>query len=459
MSPLPRRRFLQSASLVGSALAFPAVLRAAAPNRRVQIAAIGLTGQGYTDIQNLSRHKEVKFVGFCDIDQAHFAKVDAEFPGVPHFADFREMLDRLGDGVDAVCVAIPDHMHALASIEAMRRGKHVYCEKPLAHTVWECRQMAKWAERTKVITQMGNHAHSSVEYRLATRLIHEGAIGQVKEVVSWLPYTGNERTRRLEPPPPAPVPVGLDWERWLGGAPFRPYATGVYHPFAWRDWQDFGGGAALGDFGCHLLDPVFTCLDLQAPLSVTADNSGIGRQVWPTMQTITYVFPGNTRIAGPTLKVTWMDGGQQPDRKLARLPAGAELPKMGSLFIGEKGNMVLPHVGGPRFYPAEDFAGFAYPKDIRGMNHQQRWVDAIIANQPTTDSFAYAARLTETVQLGNVATRVCEPPVPRRGANVANARDVNRLDWDSAAFRITNHPAAHALLTKPYRPGWEVPAA
>jgi hypothetical protein len=129
------------------------------------------------------------------------------------------------------------------------------------------------------------------------------------------------------------------------------------------------------------------------------------------------------------------------------------------LFIGEKGNMVLPHVGGPRFYPAEDFAGFAYPKDIRGMNHQQRWVDAILANQPTTDSFAYAALLTETVQLGNIATRVCEPPVPRRGANVASARDVNRLDWDSAAFRITNHPAAHALLTKPYRPGWEVPAA
>ena len=137
--------------------------------------------------------------------------------------------------------AIPDHMHALAAIEAMRRGKHVYCEKPLAHTVWECRQMAKWAERTKVITQMGNHAHSSVEYRLATRLIHEGVIGRVKEVISWLPYTGNERTRRLEPPPPAPVPAGLDWERWLGGAPFRPYATGVYHPFAWRDWQDFGG--------------------------------------------------------------------------------------------------------------------------------------------------------------------------------------------------------------------------
>ncbi len=454
-----RRVFLQQTALAGAALGFPAVLRAARPNSRVQVANIGLTGQGFTDLHNVDDHPQVKVVGFCDVDQANFAKADATHAGVPHFGDFRAMLDKLGDTVDAVTVAIPDHMHAFAAIAAMQRGKHVYCEKPLAHTVWECRQMSRWAAKTKVITQMGNQGHSSVEYRLAGRLIREGVIGKVKEVFSWVPFTGNEKTRRLVPPPPAPVPAGFDWERWVGPAPMRPYAPGVYHPFAWRDWQDFGGGSALGDFGCHLLDPVFTLLGLKAPLAVTADNSGNNDQVWPTIQKIVYEFPGNAQIAGRTLKVTWMDGGLMPERKLAQLPAGVELPKTASLFIGEKGNMILPHIAGPRFYPVENFKDLAYPKDIKGLNHWHRWIDAIIAGVPTSAAFDYASLLSETVQLGNVATRVCEPPTPKRGSNIANARDANRLLWDSEHLRITNHPQAHALLTKKYRAGWEVPAA
>jgi predicted dehydrogenase len=454
--PTTRRTFLKHTALAGAALGFPAVLRAARPNSRLQLAAIGVSARGYADLHSLASHPKAKFVAFCDIDQANFAKADADHPGTPHFADFRAMLEKLGDTVDAVIVATPDHLHALAAVEAMRRGKHVYCEKPLAHTVWECRQLRLWAEKTGVVTQMGNQIHSSVEYRLATRLIRDGVIGKVKEVHSWLALTGNERTRLLEPPASGPVPQGVDWDLWLGGAPHRPFAPRVYHPFAWRDWQDFGSGA-LGDFGAHIFDPVFTALGLTAPLTVSADHSGINRHIWPTIETVRYVFPGTAFTAGPTLPLTWSDGGLRPSRKLAQLPPELDLPQHGSLFIGEKGNLVLPHVGGPRLYPVENFAGFVYPKDIKGLNHHHTWINAILEGGRTSAGFHYAGPLSETVQLGNVATRVALPPSPKRGSNVATQAPA--LSWDAAQLRITNHPAAQALLTKTYRPGWAVPAA
>jgi predicted dehydrogenase len=454
-----RRTFLKKTAVAGAALSFPAVLRATDPNGRVQVAVVGVDGRGHANISSLSDHSKMKFVGFCDIDSTAFGRADKIAPGTPHFADFRVMLEKLGDKVDAVVVATPDHMHALVGISAMQRGKHVYCEKPLAHTVWECRQMRLWAQKKNVVTQMGNQGHSSVEYRLATRLIREGVIGKVKEVHSWSQLTGNDRTRLLEPPAPGAVPKEVNWDLWLGSAPTRQYSPGVYHPFAWRDWQDFGGGAALGDFGCHILDPVFTSLGLKAPISVAAENSGINRWVWPTMQTIRYVFPGNEFIAGNTLNVTWSDGGIRPDKKLAKLPPEIELPKTGSLFIGEKGNMVLPHPGGPRFYPVEDFKSFVYPKDIPGQNHWHNWIDAIIAGKKSNNDFDSAALLAETVQLGNVATRAIRPPTPKRGNNAPDPSKAFALKWDSENFRFTNSDEANKLLTKTYRPGWEVPAA
>lgn len=453
-----RREFLKRSAVASAALGFPAVVRAANLNSKVQVAAVGVDGKGYSDVHTIAQHEKVKFVGFCDIDTRNFAKVDKVAPGTPHFADFRVMLEKLGDTVDAVTVSTPDHTHAVVAIAAMKRKKHVYVQKPLAHTVWECRQMRLWAEKTGVVTQMGNQIHSAVEYRLATRLLREGAIGKVKEVRSWCEFTGNERTRLLEPPTKGDsVPKEVSWDLWLGGAQHRPYVEGLYHPFAWRDWQDFGGGAALGDFGCHVLDPIFTGLGLKAPLTIGADNSGVNRHVWPTSETIRYVFPGNELTAGKTLPVTWSDGGLRPERKVAQMPAELDLPKIGSLIIGEKGNMVLPHVGGPRLYPQENFTGFTYPKDIKGLNHYHRWIDAILGGEKTTAGFDYAAWLAETVQLGNVATRVIRPPKPKRGSNVV--KDSPVLEWDAAACRITNNPEANALLTKSYRPGWEVTPA
>jgi hypothetical protein len=373
---------------------------------------------------------------------------------VRHFVDFREMLATLGDQVDAVTVSTPDHMHAPAAMMAMRAGKHVYCQKPLAHTVWEARQMRLLAEKQGLTTQMGNQIHSNMEYRMGTRMIREGAIGKVKEVYSWSAASGNQYSRLLEPPQADKVPAEMNWDLWIGAAPERDYAA-VYHPMGWRDWQDFGGGA-LGDFGCHILDPVFTALGLRAPLRIQTKNSGINGHIWPAHQEVVYHFPGGDLIAGETLKVTWMDGGVRPDRKLAKMPPELDLPRSGSLFIGEEGNLVLAHVAGPRLYPLSKFEGFAYPKE-ESLSHWHVWVDACLNGTTTSDGFHYAGPLTETVQLGNVAARLAVGLTDRRVSGVDPEPLV--LEWDAEAFRVTNHEGANKLLTKTYRPGWEVAPA
>lgn len=448
--PHNRRSFLKQATLTASAIAFPAVVKSANPNSKLQVVSVGADGMAFSDIKNIGAHANVQYVGFCDIDSSRFGKVDADFPSVAHYTDYREMFAKLEDKFDAVNIGIPDHMHAKVAIDAMRRGKHVYCQKPLAHTVWEARQMRLEAARAKVITQMGNQIHSALEYRLGTRLIKEGAIGKIKEVHSWVSVTGNERNKRLAPASSSKVPSHVNWDLWLGVAPKRAYAP-CYHPFVWRDWQDFGGGA-LGDFGCHILDPVFTALGLNAPIQITAENSGINEHIWPTTQQIEYLFPGNDRIAGQTLKVTWTDGGLRPDRKLAQMPDNLDLPKSGSLFIGEAGNLVLAHVAGPRLYPLDKFTGFQYPRE-QGLSHWHRWVDACRGGEKTSDGFDYAGPLSETVQLGNVATRLAFGEIDQRTGRPLNPKT---LEWDTQAFAFKNNPAADKLLTKSYRKGWAI---
>lgn len=455
--PTSRRSFLKNSTLASAAVAFPAFVRGQNLNSKLQVACVGVNGMGYSDLHNVGSHASVKFVGFCDVDANRFDKADAEFPGVKHFSDYREMFSTLGDGFDAVTVGIPDHMHAPVAVAAMQKGKHIYCQKPLAHTVWEARQMKLWAEKKNLTTQMGNQIHSSIEYRMGTRLIKEGAIGKIKEVYSWVGVTGNERTRMFQPPPSAQAPANLNWDLWIGAAPMRDYAP-AYHPFIWRDWQDFGGGG-LGDFGCHILDTPFTALDLQAPLSVVADNSGFNRHVWPVNETVRYVFPGNQYTADKTLKITWTDGGLKPSRKLAKMPPEMELPGSGSLYIGEKGTLVMPHVGPPGLYPQEQFKDFKYPTMEKIDSHWHRWVNGILENKKTTDGFHYAGWLAECVQLGNVATRVTKHPGGDRGGQVVEGKNVVPLEWDSVNMKFPNMPEADKLLTKPYRDGWQVSAA
>lgn len=457
---LPRRRFLRN--LVWAACAFPALVRARNLNSQLQVVSVGCDGKGYDDIKEIGSHAKVRYVGFCDIDTQRFGQALQRFPGVRQFADFREMYAKLGDGFDAAVVSTPDHMHALPALLAMRAGKHVYLQKPLAHSVAEARELRLTAARMGVRTQMGNQIHSHMAYRTAVQVIQAGRIGKIKSVHSWLTNEGNGYTKRTTLPTPGPVPTGLSWDLWLGGAAARPYAPTVYHPFNWRDWLDFGNGT-LGDFGCHLLDPVFSALKLTAPLAVQAACVGVNEQTWCQSETVTFHFPRTPFTADETIPLTWYDGGRQPNLALAQMPAGQKLPPNGSLFIGELGTMVLPHFAPPTFYPETTFGQNLSPgeqtrrqrnlaagqKDDRKVadityadsrNHYHDWVDSALGGPETTANFAYAGPLTEAVLLGTIASRC----------------NGERLAWDPVNFRIPNNPQADSLLRSHYRKGWEI---
>jgi predicted dehydrogenase len=434
-----RRTFLKSS--FAATLGFPAILSAQNPNSNLQIVGVGCDGKGLSDLKEVGSHERVTYVGFCDVDSARFSKIDQLFPGVPHHADFREMFSKLGSAFDAVVISTPDHMHAAIAMAAMRMGKHVYCQKPLTHTVWEARQLRLQAIKSRVRTQMGNQIHSASEYRTGVKLLRDGVIGKILAVHSWQRNGGNGYTKLTAPPASGIAPESLNWELWLGVAPLREYAPDVYHPFKWRDWQEVGGGT-MGDFGCHILDPVVTALGLGSPMSVRADNEGFNGHTWPSAETVHYVFPGTNYTKGPTLPVTWYDGGRLPDAALAQLPAGQELAKAGSIFIGEGGVLMQPHVGMPQLFPVEKFSSFQIEKQPAG-NHYHAWVDAVLAGTETSDNFDYAGPLTEAVLLGNVATRI--PGVT--------------LEWDAAAMRLPGHPEAERFLRRKYREGWEIQPA
>ncbi len=441
---MKRREFLAGASAATASAwmipksGFSAGARTASALESLRVAVVGVNGMGWSDLSSVGSHKGVTFVGFCDIDSKRFDQADKGFPGVKHYVDYREMLSELGDRCDAVIVSTPDHMHAPAAMMAMGMGKHVYCQKPLTHTVWEARQMRRLAEKKNLTTMMGNQIHSAKEYRTGVRLIKDGAIGKVREVHSWVGVQGRQYCNRTDRPVSAPVPSHVNWDLWLGAAPQRPFAAEVYHPFKWRDWQAFGSGA-LGDFGCHILDPVFCALALTAPLSIEGQNDGTTDEVWPGPETITYVFPGTEYTAGKELRVIWRDGGLKPPKELAQLPEGVELPSGGSLFIGEGGTMVLPHVGMPSLYEANKVKSLSV-REVPGTNHWHDWVDAVIGGKKTTDGFELAGPLTECVQLGNIAARM-----PGK-----------KLDWDATSMKFTNEPDANRWLTKEYRKGFEV---
>ncbi|QEF98427.1 1,5-anhydro-D-fructose reductase [Stieleria maiorica] len=433
---LRRRQFL-AASAAGIAAA-PAFVRGQNLNSRVQIAGIGCDGKGWSDIKEMDSHAATQMVAYCDVDLSRTEKVKDLTPGAPVYQDFREMLARHGDSIDAVTVSTPDHMHAFIGLDAMRQGKHVYCQKPLTHNVWEARQMALQAKQSGVITRLGNQIHSHTFYRTAVAAIQSGVIGKVKEVHSWCAATGHGKSFHISRPKTLEdVPKTLAWNQWLGVAPERPYGGWkIYHPWGWRDWQDFGNGA-LGDFGCHILDPVFTALKINAaPIELTADHTGLNDEVWPAQTTVKYVFPGTDWTARPALPITWYDGGRLPTLRGTDFPSNQALPKSGSLFVGEQASLVLPHVGAPFV------SSGALLDEVEGLNHYHGWVDGIISGQQPSDGFDYGGPLTEAVLLGNVAVRY-------RGET---------LKWNGKAMQFTNDDSANAWLRRDYRDGWDIAA-
>ncbi len=437
---ITRRRFLQ-ATAAATTLAAPAFVQGRNLNSKIQLAGIGCEAKGWSDIREMASHAAAEHVAFCDVDLARTDKVRALQPDAPVFQDYREMLDKLGDKIDAVTVSTPDHMHAYITLDAMRRGMHVYCQKPLTHTVWEARQVRLQAEKSGVITRMGNQIHSHEYYRTAVNVLQSGAIGKVKRVHSWCAATGHGKSGRISRPKhPPEMPESLDWDLWIGVAPMRPYGGDrVYHPWGWRDWQEFGNGA-LGDFGCHILDPVFTALKITgAPIDFKADHSGMNDEVWPAQTTVDYTFPGTEYCLDKTLNITWQDGGLRPRTNGSHVPSTTALPRSGSLFIGEKGSLVLPHTGELRLYPEEKFAEHKI-KNAKHLNHYHGWIDGCLSGKQPSDGFEYAGPLTEAVLLGNIAVRY-------RG---------DLLKWDSPNLQITNHQEANQWISREYRKGWEI---
>jgi predicted dehydrogenase len=360
-----------------------------------------------------------------------------KWPHAQRYSDWRKMLEL--KEIDAVHCATPDHMHAPVALAAIQLGKHVYCQKPLTHTVKEARVLAEATKRAGVVTQMGNQIQSHEAYLTAVKLVHQGAIGKVREVISWQGGTPRWRLADDRPSDSDPVPETLDWNLWLGVAPERPYKEKIYHPFSWRHWQDYSNGQ-LGDFGCHILDPVFMALELTAPTTISAKAPPINRETWTDSATVFYDFPGTRHTAGSTIRVTWFDGeGFSPPRDLLGVSESVKLPGAGSVLIGEKGSLLVPHVAMPKLLPEEKFADFRLP-EVPQRDHYVSWADACRGQDKTNSHFGYAGPLTEAVLLGTIAIRL----------------PGETLQWNSAELRITNNSQAHGMLTKQYRKGWEI---
>lgn len=458
-----RREFLKTGSAIVAATIVPRwILGGAgfvAPSNKVYIAIVGAGGQGRTNADALMRESDAEIVAVCDPSEdadyspfyyggragrlpvkarieAHYSKQKPDFK-CKEYEDFREMFDK-EKGIDAVLVATPDHVHAVVTAAAMRLGKHVYCEKPLTHNIWEARQIAKIAKETKVATQMGNQGHSGEGIRMTCEWIWAGAIGKVTEVHAWSDAGGWAKGPG-RPKDTPPVPKGLNWDLWLGPREYRPYHP-AYHPYNWRGWWAFGTGA-IGDMACHNLDPAVWALNLEAPISVEASSPGVDREVVSQCAIFRYNFPARGDM--PPVKVIWYDGGLRPER-----PEELEEDQVlggggnGILFIGEKGKIMCAGWGGtPVLLPQSRMDEFKRPpKTIpRSKGHHRDWLDACKGGPQPSSNFEYAAKLTEIVLLGNVALRTGK-----------------KIYWDHENMRAKNAPEAERFIKETYRKGWEV---
>jgi len=482
---ISRRDFLATAA---SSFAFTYIpKRVWGANDRFYLAGIGVGGKGAGEVKDLTRAGGT-FVALCDVDEARAGKTFKSFPDVKRYKDFRVMLEK-EKGIDAVTVSTPDHTHAIASLMAMSLGKHVYCQKPLTHSIYEARIMERAARYYKVQTQMGNQAHAGEPIRRAVELLRAGIIGPVRQVHAWTnrpiwpqgQKALDERQRLAGDPKPA----DLDWDLWLGPAQMRDY-NACYVPFKWRGWWNFGTGA-LGDMACHIMDMPYWALDLGSPRSVEAESGGQTSETGPDWSTITYQFAARTSVGGgrlggavgpkaavegPAVKYIWYDGtkdGKQnapydlierateearksgtdkqttdtESRRKKKKPSAIDNPqRWDMILVGDDGMMLFKRSStdwivspGSR---VEQFAGV--PKTIRRVpNEDTEWIEACKGGPKALSSFDYAGPLSEMVLLGNLAVRLDK-----------------KIDWDTKALRATNAPEADELIRREYRKGWDL---
>jgi len=483
-----RRRFLQTSALAAGAVTFgvPTLLRAANLNSKLNIASIGAMGKGESDTDHCSSEN---IVALCDVDANRCAKQREKYPGAKFYQDYRKLFDEMSGGIDAVTVSTPDHMHAIIASLAMKQGKHVYCQKPLVQTIYEARYLRNLAKSGKLVTQMGNQGSSADGLRRAVEVIQAGIIGQVHEVHIWTnrPVWPQGMDR---PTGSDPVPSSLDWDIWIGAAPMRPYKHGVYNPFVWRGWQDFGTGA-LGDMACHTVNMPFRALRLGYPTEIEAMALGVmNKESYPLGSKIRFEFPArktsvpaaqksffhqhDTLVQDP-VTFTWYDGGQPaagtpnghdfsnkpPHDLLVDIEAfRGEVPNSACLLIGDQGKIFSPDDYGEDFYiKRNDDPKFVQYKKYAALEsipqtvprnkffkkgdsdhiHHLEWIDAIKQGQPELcySRFEIAAQLTEIMLLGCVALRAGK-----------------KIEWDGPNMVATNCPEAAPYIKRDNRPGW-----
>jgi predicted dehydrogenase len=434
---MTRRSALKAAA--GAALAAPFLYRkglSAPPSETVRLMAVGAGGRGAADIAEFAGSKAFQLVAFADVDPGRAAGTAKNWPHAKIYTDYRKMFDDMKDA-DAVSVSTPDHTHAPAAMRALLLGKPVCCQKPLTHSLYEARQLAKVAAEKKLVTQMGIQIHSAAFHKAVVKIIQDGTIGKVKEVHSWSGKNWGDAKplpNRIDP-----VPAGLAWDNWIGTAADRPYiGGGYYHPENWRRRLDFGCGT-FGDMGCHILDPVFGSLALTYPLSVKAESGAPTATNWGVNCLVKYIYPG-TKYTTDRLALTWYDGDKRPGDEVKKLVPVKQLSGQGSIFIGTEGVFYTAYNEGRNYlFPTEKFKDFQHPK-FGTDNHFAQFVEAVRGNGQTSAPFSYSGPLAELVLIGCLATRFQN----------------ETLAWDSAAMKVTNVAAANQFVRNTYRKGWEV---
>jgi predicted dehydrogenase len=444
-SKLSRRRFLRQAAVTSaSILGAPAVLSARSPSGKLNVVIIGCGGRGAANMKEMLQEN---IVALCDVSEPNLLRAAEKAPHSKKFRDFRKLYDSLKDGeFDAVVVSTTEHTHAFATLPALRRKKHVYCEKPLTHNLREARLIRLAAKEAGVATQMGTQIHASDNYRRVVELIQSGAIGPVREVHVWVSrawgWQSEEEAKQHRdivwtverPRKEAAVPAGLDWDLWLGPAPRRPF-NNVYVPGPrWYRWWDFGGGT-MSDLGSHWLDLPFWALKLDAPHSVEASGPSPHLEIAPASMTATFYY--GLRGELPEVKVAWYQGERKPELwRQKKIPTWGD----GVLFIGSKG-MLLSNYGKHVLLRDKEFADLKRPPQSipASMGHHGEWLHACKTGAPTTCPFAYSGLLTEANHLGNIAYRAGE-----------------RIEWDTKTLRIRNAGGAESLLGREYRKGWDL---
>jgi hypothetical protein len=438
-----RRQFGRTiAGAAVAAWAAPAVVCGRNLNEKLNIACIGVGGRGGSNLHDVSSEN---VVALCDVYQTAVDRAAQDHPKARRLTDFRRLYDHAKE-FDAVVVSTTEHTHAFATLPALILGKHVYCEKPLTHDVWEARVIREAAARARVATQMGTQIHASDNYRRVVELVQAGTIGEVSEAHVWVgrawgwqsdeaaTRNGDIVSVRDRPAETQPVPKGLDWDLWIGPAPDRPFNE-VYFPGPkWYRWWDFGNGT-MSDLGSHWIDLPFWALKLQAPKTIEAFGPPPHPEIAPASMRVVYEY--EAMGSQPKVRVTWYQGEEKPDP----WRSGA-IPRWdsGVLFVGSKG-MLLSDYGKHRLLPEDAFRDVKRPEPTipKSIGHHAEWIYACKTGSPATCHFDYAGRLTEANHLGNVAYRVGQ-----------------KLEWDAEGLRATNAPEAELLLRRPYRKGWKL---